>query len=94
MEIKTKKQIESCIKKVTKTYLKLPEYSGFGDPNWKIGNKIVETLKKCIGKDKYQLQENSETLLDVLGEDYMDEPLGKAVIDVYDWILGIVDDLC
>jgi len=91
--MKTKKQIEACIKKIQKEYSKLPEFSYFNDPNWKIRDKKIETLKECIGRDKVDLEDELDNILEVYGDDYMENPLQKAHVYVYDWVLGNMDEI-
>ncbi len=88
-------QVKKKIKALQVERKTLPEYSNFGDENWKIIDVQIRVLNRFLlnfwthGDTKDRLDE----LLEDYGGDFPDKPIDKAKCDTYDWLLENIEDL-
>jgi len=93
--MRTNTQVKKKIKELYAERKKLPEYSNFGDENWKIIDAEVRILERFLknlwtyGDTKDRLDE----LLEDYGGDFPDNQIDKAKCDTYDWLLENIDEL-
>ena len=88
--MKTKKEIEALIKTCQDLKDVIPEHNFFGGNNWDRLDKSMVALRQAIGKDKYELEEKVDDLLDTLDSG---DALEHPVVAAWDWVLENTDNV-
>ena len=91
--MKTKKQIQSKIKSITKEYSKLPQYSMFGDNNWRQRDIMLGILSQALKQGKDWIDEQLEKMKDYYDGNFPEDEAEKRKIDTLDWLMGNIDEL-
>lgn len=89
--MKTKEEIKEMIEKCKKLRKGMPQFSIFGDDNWKNLDRQIEALGNCLKLDESEITAKEEIQLDAmdeLGQAWDDDPQ----IQIYDWVLEKAED--
>ena len=90
--MRTKKEIDKKIKELQAERKKLPEFSMFDDANWSLIDRQVAQLKQCKDLHPGEIRNKLDSMLDEYDGEFPDNPIDKARVDVWDWLLGNVDE--
>ena len=83
MTMKTKKEVAKEVDKLKRLRAVMPQFSVFGDDNWKKIDEQVSALQRAEGKDERWVSESAEVAAE-RGE--------HTVSETYDWLLGDMDE--
>lgn len=89
--MKTKHEIKEMIVKCKRLRGGMPQFSMFGDDNWKKIDQQIEALNKCLGLSESEIGIKQDVRIDAMEElckDWDDD----GMIHVYDWVLGKCED--
>jgi len=87
--MRTKEEIQEMIEKCKELRKYIPHFSAFGTNNWKSLDVNAAALTACLDKDEDDIEERLKQRLDVVGDDWSDDP----EIQAYDWLIRDTDDL-
>ncbi len=90
--MRTNKEIKKKIKELQKERRKLPQYSFFGDDNWGTLDKQIEVLEGILDKS-IDADDELEKMKDYYNDNFPEEEIEKAKMDVLDWVLKNTDEL-
>lgn len=91
---KTNEEIKKQIEDLKKERETIPEFSAFGDANWKGIDGQVAVLEKILKDDMDDMDVEGKVndLMDMAGENYAESEFFPQ-IEAYDWAVGKIDSL-
>lgn len=89
--MKTKQEIQEMIEKCRELRKYIPSHSMFGDDNHGSLDTQIRILTMCLDKDwdELDIDEKTKDRVEILGDDWSDDP----EVNAYDWLTDKGDDL-